>query len=111
MDVLDLYVRGTAWSASKMQAAAANLDAATPCDDWDVRALVNHMLDSQRWFAGVPSGQSSPGPSPTPPDLLGDNPIEQYERARQATLEAYQDAEVLEKHGSTLGIGFVDQLV
>ena len=111
MDILDLYERGTAWSASKIPAAAASLDAATPCDEWDVRALVNHMLDSLRWFAGVPDGQSSPGPSPTPPDLLGDDPVEQYEEARQATLEAYKRPGALDKHGSTLGIALVDQLL
>jgi uncharacterized protein (TIGR03086 family) len=111
MDVLDLYDRATAWSGSKIPAAKDQLTAGTPCDKWDVRAVINHMLDSQAWFANVPKGQDSPGPSPTPPDVLGDDPAAQYEEARQATLDAYRDLDVLEKHGPTLGIGFVDQLV
>ena len=111
MDVIDLYERATAWSADKIPIAVGHLDATTPCDEWNVRALLNHMLDSQRWFAEVPSGQSTPGPSPTPPELIGDDPAGEYERSRQATLAAYRDPEVLEKHGPTLGIGFVDQLV
>jgi uncharacterized protein (TIGR03086 family) len=111
MDMLDLYERGTARSASKVKGAESRLDDSTPCDEWNVRALLNHMLDSQRWFAEAPKGQSSPGPSPTPPDLLGAAPAKEYEAARQATLDAYRDPDVLEKHGPTLGIGFVDQLV
>jgi uncharacterized protein (TIGR03086 family) len=111
MDVLDLYERATAWSASKIPAATDSLDTTTPCDQWDVRALLNHMLDSQQWFAQAPQGGGSPGPAPTPPDLVGDDPVAQYEAARQATLAAYGDPQVLEKHGTTLGIGFVDQLV
>lgn len=111
MDVLDLYERATAWSASKVPVAVDQLDTPTPCEEWDVRALLNHMLDSQQWFADVPKGQDSPGPAPTPPDLVGDDPVAQYEQARQATLDAYRDPDVIDKHGSTLGIGFVDQLV
>jgi uncharacterized protein (TIGR03086 family) len=111
MDVLDLYQRATEWSASKIPAAAAKLDASTPCDKWDVRAVLNHMLDSQQWFADVPQGTSTPGPSPTPPDLITDDPVKDYQAATEKTLAAYQDASVTKEHGPTLGIGFVDQLV
>ncbi|MBA3654933.1 MAG: TIGR03086 family protein [Actinobacteria bacterium] len=111
MDVLDLYERGSTWSASKMSAAADQLDSPTPCDEWDVRALINHMLDAQQWFAEVPQGSDSPGPAATPPDLLGGDPVAHYERARQSVLDAYRDPGVREKHGLMLGICFVDQLL
>jgi uncharacterized protein (TIGR03086 family) len=60
----------------------------TPCADWDVRALVNHIVYEQRWsvplFAGATIeevGNRFEG------DLLGDDP-------RTAATEAGEDARV-----------------
>ena len=47
----------------------------------------------------------------TPPDKLAKDPVQQYDRARKATLETYRAEGVLEKTGPALGIAFVDQLV
>ena len=51
-DLLDLYQRASEWTASKVAGAAEKLDAPTPCEEWDVRTLMNHMLDTQRYFVG-----------------------------------------------------------
>ena len=32
------------------------LEAPTPCASWDVRALINHFIDTARWWAGVATG-------------------------------------------------------
>jgi uncharacterized protein (TIGR03086 family) len=111
MDLLNLFERGTAWSASKIPAAEGKLDAATPCDEWNVRARLNHMLHAQQLFTGAAHGEPAAPPARMPPDLVGDDPVAQYEAARRATLAAYREPEVLEKTGPTLGIAFVDQLV
>ena len=111
MDLLDLYDRGTAWAGSKIPGAVDKLDSSTPCDEWNVRALINHMLHGHELFAGAARGESAAPPPGTPPELIGDDPAAQYETARQATLDAYRDPAILEKAGMTLGIGFVDQLV
>ena len=50
-DLLDLYRRAGEWCGEKV-AGAANLDTSTPCDDWNVRDLLNHMLETQHYFAG-----------------------------------------------------------
>ncbi len=55
-DLLSMYRRASEWTTDKVAGAVADLDAPTPDDDWDVRALLNHMLDTQRYFAGVGSG-------------------------------------------------------
>ena len=49
--------------------AASKLDDPTSCDGWDVRTLMNHMLQTQRYFVGAARGEDvaprrgdSPGP-------------------------------------------------
>jgi hypothetical protein len=46
-DLLDLYRQASRWTAEKV-AGAQDLEAATPCPDWRVRDLLDHMLDTQR---------------------------------------------------------------
>src|ERR1700730_11667834 len=33
-----------------------DMDAPTPCASWDVRALVNHLVGTPRWWAAVVGG-------------------------------------------------------
>lgn len=46
------------------QVQAAQLDAATPCASWDVRALIEHFIGSARW-AGAAIGDGGPAPGCT----------------------------------------------
>jgi uncharacterized protein (TIGR03086 family) len=111
MDLLDLFERGTAWTASKIPAAEGKLDDSTPCHEWTVRDLINHMLHAHQLFTGATRGEPVAPPPGMPPDLLGDDPVAQYEQARQTTILAYQDPAVIEKTGPMLGIAFIDQLI
>lgn len=111
MDLLDLFERGTDWTRSKIPAATDQLTAATPCDGWDVRTLLNHMIDTQRYFAESARGEQAAMPSPDPPALIGKDPLAAYNKIRQETLTAHRAPGVLEKTGPSLGIAFVDQLV
>lgn len=88
-DMLDLYDRASAWTAAKVAGATTRLDRPTPCDEWDVRALLNHMLDTQNYFVGAATGSGAPLPSPTPPDLIGDDPVADFEHGRKALLRAF----------------------
>src|SRR4029453_17956818 len=62
-DLLDLYARASDWSKEKV-AGATNLDAPTGCDEWNVRELLNHMLETQRHFAGSARGEDVSPPDP-----------------------------------------------
>jgi uncharacterized protein (TIGR03086 family) len=109
--LLSLYRRASDWTGEKVAGAVDKLDARTPCDEWDVRALLNHMLDTERYFAGSARGEDVSPPSPNPPALLSDDPRVDFERAQQDVLEAFAKPGVIEKTGPSLGIAFSDQLL
>ncbi|HEY2812711.1 MAG TPA: TIGR03086 family metal-binding protein [Acidimicrobiales bacterium] len=111
MDLLDQFDRGTEWTASKLPAAKDQLDQRTPCEQWTVRDLLNHMIETQRYFTTTARGEEAAMPNPSPPSLIGDDPAATYEETRQETLSAYRQPGVLEKSGMGLGIAFVDQMV
>jgi uncharacterized protein (TIGR03086 family) len=111
MDLLDLFARSTEWTASKIPGAVDQLQARTPCDEWDVRALLNHVIDTQEYFAATARGEEASLPSPTPPARIGDDPVAAYDEIRTETLRAYGEPGVIEKTGPSLGIAFADQLV
>lgn len=110
-DLLKLYDQASAWTTEKVATASGRLDAATPCDEWDVRTLLNHMLETQRYFVGSARGEDVSPPAPTPPALLSDDPAGDFESARQAVLSTFADPDVVEKTGPALGIAFSDMLL
>ena len=121
VDIVDLFDRATAWTASKVAGAQDQLDAQTPCDEWNVRRLIDHLLAAQQMFASGPSGGTVAPPGGPPPELVGEDPAGQYEDARKATVHAYSQPGALERtvKGSSgdvpaaqvLGIAFCDQLI
>jgi uncharacterized protein (TIGR03086 family) len=111
MDLLDLYGRASEWTAEKVAGARTKLDSSTPCDEWDVRTLMNHMLETQRYFLGSAKGEDASPPGPNPPELLGDDPADDFTRARRAMLGTYGEDGVIERTGPSLGIAFADQLL
>jgi uncharacterized protein (TIGR03086 family) len=111
LDLLDLYGRASAWTSTKVAGAAARLDAPSCCDEWDVRTLMNHMLQTQRYFVGSARGEDVAPPGGAPPDVLSDEPGADFDRARAETLQVFGEPGVLEKTGPALGIAFSDQLL
>ncbi len=111
LDLLDLYGRASEWTAAKVTGAAAKLDAPTSCDGWNVRTLMSHMLETQRYFVGAARGDDVSPPAATPPELVGDDPRADFDRARAETLHTFEEPGVIEKTGPALGIAFSDQLL
>jgi uncharacterized protein (TIGR03086 family) len=110
-DLLNLYERASDWTLGKVSGATSKLDDRTPCDDWDVRTLLNHVLDTQRYFVGAARGEEASPPSPNPPDLVGDDPVAAVEQARTDMLRTFREPGVVEKTGPSLGIASSDMLL
>lgn len=110
-DLLDLYERASEWTASKVAGATDKLGVSTPCDEWDVKTLMNHMLDTQQYFVGAARGTDASPPGPNPPELVGDDPAAAFAAARDEMVSTYQEPGVIEKTGPSLGIAFADQLL
>jgi uncharacterized protein (TIGR03086 family) len=110
-DLLDLYGRASDWTLGKVSGASDELDAPTPCDEWDVRSLMNHMLETQHYFVGAARGEDVSLPSPKPPEILSADPAADFEHARSETLRTFGEEGVIEKSGPALGIAFGDQLL
>ncbi|MCW2545536.1 MAG: hypothetical protein JWM40_3088 [Frankiales bacterium] len=109
-DLLDHYARASSWTAEKV-AGARDLDLATPCDDWSVRDLLNHMLDTQRYFTASGKGEDASPPGPVPPKLLSDDPAKDFKDGREQLIAVFGHEGVIEKTGPALGIAFADQLL
>jgi uncharacterized protein (TIGR03086 family) len=62
------------------------LGAATPCADWDVRGLLNHIVGGAHLFAAAFTGQAPAGGGHDAPaaDLIGDDPLGAWQRAAEA---------------------------
>ena len=110
-DLLDNYEAASEWSAAKVAGAVTKLENATPCDDWDVRTLMNHMLDTSHYFAGSARGEDVHPPSPAPPPLLSDDPVADFTEARADIVQTFGEPGVIDKTGPLLGIAFADQLL
>ena len=110
-DLLNLFDRASEWTASKVAGATKKLDASTPCDEWDVQTLMNHMLDTQRYFVDSARGKDASLPAPNPPKLIGNDPVADFNAAREETLSVFGEPGVIEKTGPSLGIAFSDQLL
>lgn len=68
-ELLEQYERASTWTEAKVAGAVDKLDAATPCDSWDVRTLLNHTLDTQRYFVGAVRSEAVSLPAEPPPEL------------------------------------------
>jgi uncharacterized protein (TIGR03086 family) len=72
----------------------------TPCTDWTVRQLVNHLVGGNRLFAAILRRELTlePGAPPRPPtDNLGDDPPAAFRAAASAVLDAFRQPGVMEQ--------------
>jgi len=62
----------------------------TPCTDWDVRMLVNHVTVEQLWVPPLVAGSTVAGVGGSlDGDQLGDSPVGAWDAALEASLAAF----------------------
>lgn len=63
---------------------------ATPCGEWDVRALVNHVAGEQLWAPHLVAGETIEQVGDRyDGDVLGDDPLWTWQQAAPASVEAF----------------------
>ena len=64
---------------------------ATPCDGWDVRALLNHLVSGNLWAAELGSGRTiEEVGNRLDGDVLGDNALAPYDTSAEAAAAAFE---------------------
>ena len=68
----------------------------TPCSEWVVRDVLNHIIGGNFFFAKVAAGEKLEVPS-EPRDLVGDDPATAYAQGAKLALEAWRAPGVAER--------------
>ena len=73
----------------------------TPCAEWDVRQLVNHLVAGNRLFTRLLQGEQMPAPadliSQGSRDQLGDDPEAAYRKSADGLVAAFAQPGALEQ--------------
>jgi uncharacterized protein (TIGR03086 family) len=106
VDVAELYRRASDDFAHHVALVGDRWEAATPCPGWDVRALVHHVVEEERWspplFAGdtiADVGDRLAG------DLLGPDPVRAHAEAAAEAVVAVSAEGAMER---TVHLSFGD---
>jgi uncharacterized protein (TIGR03086 family) len=89
----------------------------TPCSEWDVRSLVNHLVYENRWAVPLVAGQTVADVGDQfEGDLLGEQPLESWQEAVGSSVRAISAPGVAERtvhvsFGDIPGDDYVAQLV
>jgi uncharacterized protein (TIGR03086 family) len=77
MDAVELHNRTVGNFAQLVgEVGPSQWSAPTPCADWDVRTLVNHVVGEERWTVPLMAGGTIAAVGDSlDGDLLGDNPV------------------------------------
>jgi uncharacterized protein (TIGR03086 family) len=98
MDALVAYEQTLVWTGQRVAGVRAdNLGAATPCRDWNARALVTHVVAGIWYFKALASDERVEELMSGLSDRVGDDPFAAYDRAARAGLEAWRGAGALDR--------------
>jgi uncharacterized protein (TIGR03086 family) len=116
--LIDLYRDSVQAFAARVAAVGPDQwSRPTPCAEWDVRALVNHVVSEQRWsvplFAGstiAEVGDKYDG------DVLGDDPVLSSTEAAEDASAAVSESGAMDRtvhlsFGDTPAVEYVHQLL
>ncbi len=108
-DVLDLYRRALGEFGARVHAVAPDQwGCPTPCKDWEVRNLVNHLVAEQLWVPPLLAGKrvADLGAGFATGDVLGADPVAAWDAAADAAAAAFAEPGALER---TVHLSYADR--
>ena len=102
MDPAPLFAQASEYAAGIIANVEIDqLGDPTPCIDWDLKTLLNHLIGANQFFAGKGDGTwVDPPEGFEPPDFVGDDPSGAYEASVQKVEAAYSP----EMYGNTVTV-------
>ena len=99
MDLVEMFGRSTTRFGDLVRRVAdEQWSAPTPCEEWDVRALVNHVTAEQRWAPHLLAGETMDQVGDRyDGDLLGDDPVAAWEAAVGPSVAAFSEPGALDR--------------
>lgn len=117
MDIVDRYERALAAFGSRVhQVGDDQWHLPTPCDAWDVRALVNHVVGENVWAVELFEGRTvAEVGDRLDGDLVGDDPVGAWDRSAAGSLAAVRAPGAMERtvhlsFGDHRGDSYAEQL-
>lgn len=103
MEILEQHARAMDEFDRRVHAVGDDQwSAPTPCTEWDVRALVNHLVSEQRWAPHLLAGETLEQIGDRyDGDLLGDAPASTWTAAARAARGAFTAPGALDGHVHT----------
>jgi uncharacterized protein (TIGR03086 family) len=106
LDARELYRRASAEFGARVHRVGDRWTAPTPCAGWDVRELVRHLVDEERWapplLAGATIAEVGDRLAGEP---LGDDPVAALDGATQRAVAAVESQDALTR---TVHLSFGD---
>ena len=99
VDLVECYRRAAAEFGARVEAVGAHQwHAPTPCTEWDVRALVNHVVADDLWVAPLLAGKTLEEVGDAfDGDVLGDDPVGVWRGATSGAIAAVSEPGVLDR--------------
>jgi uncharacterized protein (TIGR03086 family) len=99
IDVRELHRRASAWfGAAVHQVKDDQWGAPTPCADWTVRDLLNHVVNEARWTPPLLAGRTIAEVGDAfDGDLLGDDPVGAWDEAGAEATAAVDEPGAMER--------------
>jgi uncharacterized protein (TIGR03086 family) len=116
-DIRDLYVRALKQFGQKVHAVGEDQWAnATPCAEWDVRALVNHLVNENLWVPPLLEGRTIEEVGDRfDGDQLGTDPDGAWEASADGAIAAVADPAAMRRtvhlsYGDRPAIDYVNEM-
>lgn len=123
MDVTEMHDRAIEIANKVMGSVKpGQMSDSTPCTEFTVRDLINHLIGGNHMFAQVATGaKAEPAAGGKMPDLAGDNPAKSFAESAKTVVQAWRQPGVLDQIAHlpfgdmpgqmALGIHFMEVLV